>query len=648
MSAIAGIYQMNKQIVSDDVIEPIMQSLDKFPIDDIQIWKKDHLFFSCHAQWITPESIGERIPYYDAERQLTITADAIIDNRNELFDLLQVSIYERKLVTDSELILLAYAKWGERVPTYLVGDFAFVIWDGKNNKLFAARDFSGMRTLYYYQDAERVAFSTVMESLVRLPYVSGKLNEQWLAEYLAIRDMTDTIDGSITIMEDINQLPPCHMLKVEDNKVVVKKYETKPLNKLKFKKDEEYVEAFREVFQTAIDDRLRTYGQVGAQLSGGLNSGAVVSFAAETLKMRGKKLNTYSFVPEKDFFDWTPSYQTGDERSYMEEVVDHVGGIHANYLSFTGDNPYSTIDEWLQLMEMPYKFFENSFWIKGIFEQAKNDDVKVLLNGDRGNYTIGWGSAIDHYRKLLNRGRWLKLSKEVKQYSRNQRLTRRRVKAVIKKRAQIYGDNFPTLVDNRFPLINERFAKKHQVAMDMEKKVDADEIRRKHFENTNVWNATGTAATKLSLQYGVWNRDPSNDLRVVQFCLALPEDQFVQDGFGRALIRRATEGYLPDNVRLNQRTRGMQSADWMDRMILDKEVFIDELKQLVKDPIFCEYIDNKSMTLAIEQLEAGPKAEDTFHPNIRNAMRAVVVYRFIKSYLYNADVRYERVVIANS
>ena len=91
-------------------------------------------FLGCHAQWITPESIGELLPFYDSERQCTITADAIIDNREELFERLQVERNKRKTMSDSQLILLAYYKWGEDAPKYLIGDFAFMIWDERERR----------------------------------------------------------------------------------------------------------------------------------------------------------------------------------------------------------------------------------------------------------------------------------------------------------------------------------------------------------------------------------------------------------------------------------------------------------------------------------------------------------------------------------
>ena len=197
MSAIAGIVNFNKEPVKIEEIHSVMGALQKFPADDIQVWKNENVFFGCHAQWITPESIGEPLPFYDSERQCTITADAIIDNREELFESLQVDRDKRKTIPDSQLILLAYYKWGEESPKYLVGDFAFMIWDEREQKLFGARDFSGSRTLYYYQDQNRFAFCTIMKPLFTLPYIKKELNEEWFAEFLAITGMIDVVDARI-------------------------------------------------------------------------------------------------------------------------------------------------------------------------------------------------------------------------------------------------------------------------------------------------------------------------------------------------------------------------------------------------------------------------------------------------------------------
>ena len=94
---------------------------------------------------------------------------------------------------------------------------------------------------------------------------------------------------------------------------------------------------------------------------------------------------------------------------------------------------------------------------------------------------------------------------------------------------------------------------------------DPLELRKEKLQDLAVGNKNGASATKLSLRYGVWERDPTCDPRVVRFCFSVPVEQYVQGGLDRALIRRATKHYLPDEVRLNQRIRGIQGADWVHR-----------------------------------------------------------------------------------
>ena len=215
MSAITGIYQTNEEPVNLQHGQSLMAALQKYPANDIQTWHSDKVFLGCHAQWITPESVGERLPFYDHERQCAITADAIIDNRKELFEKLQVKPSEQNQITDSELILLSYYKWGEDAPKHLIGDFAFMIWDEKKQRMFGARDFSGSRTLYYHKNYGTFAFCTTIQPLLSLPYVEKRLNEEWLAQYLAISGMVDAVDSSITPYQNIGQVPPSHSISVE-------------------------------------------------------------------------------------------------------------------------------------------------------------------------------------------------------------------------------------------------------------------------------------------------------------------------------------------------------------------------------------------------------------------------------------------------
>ena len=644
MSAIAGILHLDYEPINAEQTRDLINSFHQFPADDIQTWNCQYVFLGCHAQWITPESIGEQLPFYDYERNLAITADAIIDNRKELFEKLQID-HGQRFLPDAQLILLAYSKWGSDTPKHLIGDFAFMIWDGNKQRLFGARDFSGARTLYFYNDQSKFVFSTTMESMFKLPYINKVLNKDWLAEFLAIPGMVEAGDQFHTVYKTIKQIPPSHSISVENGKFTLSRYCTISQEEtIKFKTNGEYEEAFREVFQRAVKDRLRTHGKVGAQLSGGLDSGSVVSFAARGLKKENKQLHTYTYIPQEDFEDWTPKFFVTDESSFVRETVAHVGNIKDHYLDFNGKSPLTELDDFLTILEMPYKFFDNSFWLKGISEAASKDGIKILLNGARGNYSISWGSRgllLEYYASLLKKLKWIKLYDEMGFYCENFQTGKSIVlPAVFKKALNPITKKFLHNEDNyRFPmLVNPTLAKNTGVMEKLESYGDAlmgtgsnqDKVRQQHFNQLFFWNKSGTANTKLSLRYGVWDRDPSNDLRVIRYCLAVPRDQYAREGLERSLIRRATKGYLPDKVRLNQNSRGLQGADVIQRMLPKWSAFMEELNEMTFDSETSELLNMDVVKNALKEIGTSPNPDFIFNDQYRVLTRSLIVHRFLK------------------
>ena len=91
-------------------------------------------------------------------------------------------------------------------------------------------------------------------------------------------------------------------------------------------------------------------------------------------------------------------------------------------MNFAGSNPYEEIDDFLSIMEMPYKFFENSYWLKGITEDSQQNGIKIILNGARGNHSISWGSyqlSMDYYSSLFKKLKWFRLYNELDMYCKN-------------------------------------------------------------------------------------------------------------------------------------------------------------------------------------------------------------------------------------
>ena len=149
-------------------------------------------------------------PWRARTGDLVLSADARIDNRTELIHMLDFPDSSSSIITDSELILGAYDKWGLQCPEKLLGDFAFAVWDRRRQMLFCARDHFGVKPFYYYRDDNSFIFASEIKALLCVSTVSHRLNEVRLAEYLS--SMFD--DTASTFYANILRLPPAHYLSV--------------------------------------------------------------------------------------------------------------------------------------------------------------------------------------------------------------------------------------------------------------------------------------------------------------------------------------------------------------------------------------------------------------------------------------------------
>src|SRR5699024_2757752 len=143
-------------------------------------------------------------------------------------------------------------------------------------------------------------------------------------------------------------------------------------------------------------------------------------------------------------------------------------------------------------------------------------------------------------------------------------------------------EEMPSLISASFAQrmkIDERLANYYADLQSTAKK-DLTAYRKKYYEQLYTWNKSGVVGTKLSLRYSLWDRDPTNDLNVIRFCLSVPEEQYARGGMSRSLLRRAMKGRLPNSVRLNEERRGLQAVDVIERMTPKWSDFIRELEEM--------------------------------------------------------------------
>ena len=127
MSAIFGMFRLDGKPVSQEVLSDMKNAMDYWGPDGSGIWCEGNIGLGHLLLHNTPESLNEKLPMVDSLDGLVITANARIDNRDELFNVLGISYPQRVDMPDSQLILRAYQKWGDDSPDRLLGDWSFAI-----------------------------------------------------------------------------------------------------------------------------------------------------------------------------------------------------------------------------------------------------------------------------------------------------------------------------------------------------------------------------------------------------------------------------------------------------------------------------------------------------------------------------------------
>ena len=173
MSWVAGSVRFDGGPITDDDAGRMLAPMRHVAPETEGTWSDGRAALGHHGLHTTPESKHEQLPL--VRGPLALAADARVDNRTELLGRLGRRlralglVRDGRPVTDADLILAAYAEWGEGSPERLVGDFAFVVWDAERGSLFCARDPFGVRPLYVHHGGGRVLVALGAARALRPP-----------------------------------------------------------------------------------------------------------------------------------------------------------------------------------------------------------------------------------------------------------------------------------------------------------------------------------------------------------------------------------------------------------------------------------------------------------------------------------------------
>ena len=600
MSAIVGLHYLDGRKVLGGNRAGDGHAVRHCGPDGSGVWEGGDVGLGHRMLHTTPESLNEELPL--AKGTLVVTADARIDNREDLIGQLR-PLLRPGVVTDSELILAAYQTWGEGCLDHLIGDFAFAIWDGVERRLFCARDHFGVRPFYYHHQPGRLfAFGTEIKALLAISDVPERLNEVRVADFLA----TMREDAENTIYQDIWRLPAAHALIIDADGFRLWKYYTlAPAQDVPpDATDAEYEARFREIFFEAVRARLRSAFPVGTELSGGMDSSSVTC-VARRLMSEDVPLHTFSLIyddveacDERPYIEevlrgggLTPHYIRGDKLGPLANIDDvytylddglasgnqhlvwelkkvaSAAGVRVVLDGVDGDNVIS--HGLLYLKELA----EVGDWETFAYE-SKAAAQNFRSTEQRHNFEDSFAdldTAFNQYglprlQALADYGSWWNFFKEVdcahhyfgvKRADLLKRYWRRLIQptALLRARRDRALRRTPRdIARPLFPLMRSDVAERIGYAQRLEhfgtgtpQMNTVRDVQRQLLGGPRIQTAL-ELTTHASAAHGVEVRHPFFDKRLVEFCLALPPEQSLKDGWTRSILRRSLD-VLPEPIR---------------------------------------------------------------------------------------------------
>lgn len=622
MGAIFGIVDLKS--ISADECKKREEVFNTYDFDARHHISHDNVYFSCFQQHVTPESKQEVVPFYDKASGCLITGDIILDNRQALMAQLDVSDIH---ITDSQLVLKAYLKWGQSYPQYLLGDFVVAIYNDKEKTLLLSRDQLGNKMLYFWREKGKIIFSTLLASF------DQKVNKQHIRNFLDCRIIFNNLNMHTTIIEGCKILPPAHSINFDHSKLKYHQY-WKLKKKKKTKPFEEGIEEFKEIYSQAVKCRMRTHGEVGVMVSGGLDSSSVACLAAMALKEEGKKLHTYTSVNSSKF-DVKAHYRyLIDESNLVKAMKEMHPNMVNNFLDCDKVNSYNIIDEILTITEEPIKYVENSFWLNEIIKTASNDQCKVILDGQNGNTSVSYGNIGKFLYFYLFRLRWVKFIKLFNQYCVKFRVGKKKMLVYLAKQLKPQSRNTSSSFTKYANNSQKERKKLRKTILNLGKSGSMFKSSRASIKASItplMLNQFSAADTKFGLKYKLVKRDPTKDLRVIECCYQYDINMFHHKGHGRALIREGMRGIVPDSILTNYHV-GLQSGDFLHRLECDYGNLEKELRDaLGHDSHLEEYVDKeKFLNFLEENSRLAIDSDVTAQVKMRDLISSVYCARYLK------------------
>jgi len=547
---------------------------------------------------IIDEGEGGWQPMATADGRYAITFNGEIYNYIELKAELEAEGVSFVTHSDTEVLLRALAAWGiEKTLPRLTGMFAFALLDTHSNTVTLARDPFGIKPLSYAVVKGGLAFASELTTLLTLADVRRTIEPGALYDYLRF-GFTDR--GARTLFAAIRHLPPAHFAVIDlehPDRVEPQRYWRAELKSTLDITFAEAAQELRRLFMESVGLHLRADVPVGAALSGGIDSTAVVGAMRE---LEGPKLDLHTFT----FI--APGASINEEA--WADMAATATGATAHRVALRSDELVSELDALISTQGEP--FGSTSIFAQNrVFKLARDSGIKVTLDGQGADEILGGYVPFLAARlaTMIKSGQWGRGGSFLGALDGKAGIMMRAMRFVLPTAVQgparrLVGEGLiPNWMDGAW------FARHGVVAQAQQKPVSGDVLRHELVESLTdrILPSLLRYQDRNSMAHSVESRVPFLTTKLVDFLYSLPEDFLISDrGETKAVFRAAMRGLAPDAI-LDRRDKiGFaapeqtwlgESGQWLDGVLSS-----DMMRTI---PAF----DNRNMVHEIEAVRSGQK-----------------------------------------
>jgi len=500
---------------------------------------------------------GGHQPIHNEDRTVWVVNNGEIYNYQRLRRMLIDRGHRFETDSDTEVLVHLYEEYGEDFLAHLEGMFAVALWDAKQRKLILARDRIGIKPLYYWMVNGELAFASEIKSIITLPGFSVAVDGSALAEYTGIGYAV----APKTIFEGVQKLPPASALVWQDNTFRINQYWSPPTDIDESTAYEEWAERIRHEFERAVKDHMVSDVPVGAFLSGGIDSSAVVTSMGDS---SSQDLSTYSIG-----YRGGQAAEYYNELPYAREVAENLGTRHSEIE--VKPNVAGLLPKLIWHLEEPIS--DSAMMTTYLVSELAAKSVKVILSGVGGDELFaGYNRYLgDHYYNRYQKApRWLrdnllpKLANLLPSGRQNRLMDMSRyAKRFINASGMDWRERYrhflsianDDVVDKLLSRGTQSNMNGFSIAAGNE--TAEDELLRlfRIDWQTQLAENLLLLTDKMSMAVSLECRVPFLDHRLVELAARIPARHKLPNGRLKGLLKDSLKGVLPDSV-INRRKRG--------------------------------------------------------------------------------------------